>query len=185
MENKFKLYHDDQPNEVADRIESILKNFGIKFEDVTPNGSETLEYKVVKNAEENTEEDETRSIADLLLDSLKTDVLKNRDIKMLNEISRLEERNDIHSLKKAVSDFKKGFSLTVNWHPKTIIVTNVVEKVLKELNTEILRLEKYQHYIGVDKDSTEEIKEDQVLDAINQYDVLKIINKKMTENAEQ
>jgi hypothetical protein len=48
MKNRFTIYHDDQPNEVADKIESILKDFGITFKDVSPDGAEFMEFEIVK-----------------------------------------------------------------------------------------------------------------------------------------
>ena len=33
--NTFKIYYDDQPNEVVDRISSVLKQFGLIITDIT------------------------------------------------------------------------------------------------------------------------------------------------------
>jgi hypothetical protein len=49
---KFKIYYDDQPNEVVDRISSILKNFNINVEDLN-GGDGFMEYDITEIKDDN------------------------------------------------------------------------------------------------------------------------------------
>lgn len=54
MKNTFNVYYDDQPDDVVNRIESVLREFGITFKDITPDGSEVLTFEIVKDSSEET-----------------------------------------------------------------------------------------------------------------------------------
>jgi len=51
-DNKFSVYYDDQPHDAVSKIDSILNQFGINIIDVTEDGSEILEYEVIKTSTE-------------------------------------------------------------------------------------------------------------------------------------
>jgi hypothetical protein len=45
--NKFKVYHDDQPDEIVDRIAGALSEFGIEIKRID-GGDGFIHYQIIK-----------------------------------------------------------------------------------------------------------------------------------------
>lgn len=53
MNTKFKIYYDDQPNDIIDRIAYKLLKFGLTIVETEPDaGDGYIEYEIVKSLEE-------------------------------------------------------------------------------------------------------------------------------------
>jgi hypothetical protein len=61
--NEFKVYHDDQPNEIVDRIAGALSEFDIDIKEID-GGDGFMHYQIIKTNNKNEDDDyETDLIA--------------------------------------------------------------------------------------------------------------------------